>query len=216
MRATFPILLAAALPCLAWSPKVHALQTAQAKCLVPLGMARFMERHESVLMAAGGGVGSAVVPTPEEVEAQFHRVLQVSEAGGSPREIVHELGRLANMAQLLTDPSATAGFTLVRLTMGEFADEHYKKLVAVKEPLFAAKGDLSPRSALLVWDRVKYERFRVLSDHVDPRTGARVGSWDTLSLPFAQLQLGFSSGVNATANMWIFAWRAVGDLWEDA
>jgi hypothetical protein len=41
-----------------------------------------------------------------------------------------------------------------------------------------------------------------------------VGAWDELSVPFAQLQLAYSNGVNATANLWIQLWRAVGDQWE--
>jgi hypothetical protein len=97
--------------------------------------------------------------------------------------------------------------------MSSFADEHFKKLVAVREPLFAAKGKIDPRSALQSWDKVKHERFRLLSGYVNYETGTKIGNWDTLSVPFAQMQLGFSTGVSATANMWIFAWRAVGDLW---
>jgi hypothetical protein len=208
-----PMALLAAAHCMAWSPKVHAMQTSQALRLVPAGMSAFLERFEHVLVEAGGGAGNAVVPTPEEVEEQFYKVLDLSEAGRPPKEIARELGRLANMAQLLTDPSATAGFTLVRLTMSEYADGHIKDLVAVREPLFAAKGDIGPRTAIVAWDRVKYERFRILSAHVDPKTGTRLGAWDALSVPYAQMQLGFSTGVNATANLWIFAWRAVGDLW---
>jgi hypothetical protein len=216
MKTRFPALsvaLLAAAHCMAWSPRVHALQTAQARRLVPAGMAGFLDRFESALAEACAGAGGAAVPTPEAVEEQFHKILDMSEAGRPPREIVQELGRLANMAQLLTDPSATAGMTLMRREMSAFADEHHKRLVAVREPLFAARGDLSPRAAIVVWDRVKYERFRILSAHLDPRTGARVGAWDTLSVPFAQMQLGFSAGVSATANLWIFAWRAAGDLW---
>jgi hypothetical protein len=216
LPAALSVALLAAAHCMAWSPRVHALQTAQAKRLVPAGMARFLGQHESALMEAAGGVGNAAVPTPEAVEEQFHRILDMSEAGRPPREIAVELGRLANMAQLLTDPSATAGFTFVRGAMSAYADEHYKKLVAVREPLFAAKGGQGPRAAIGAWDRVKYERFRALSAHVDPRTGARVGSWDALSVPFAQMQLGFSAGVSATADLWVFAWRAAGDLWPPA
>ena len=40
-----------------------------------------------------------------------------------------------------------------------------------------------------------------------------MGAWDDLSVPFAQLQLAYSNGVNATANLWIQLWRAVGDQW---
>jgi len=173
-----------------------------------------MDQHAGVLSEAGRGIGNSVVPTPEDVESQFIKIIKISEAGGQSREIVHELGRLGNMVQLLTDPSATVGgVTPTRWLMSNFADEHYKKLVAVREPLFAAKGEIDPRSALQTWDRVKYERYRLLAAYVNNDTGAKIGTWDTLSVPFAQMQLGFSAGVNATANIWIFAWRAVGDLW---
>ena len=33
------------------------------------------------------------------------------------------------------------------------------------------------------------------------------------TVPFAQLQLAYSNGINATANLWIQLWRAVGDQW---
>jgi hypothetical protein len=201
------------LPCAAWSPKVHALQTRLAKGLVPKAMAGFLDQHAGVLAEASGGIGAAKVPTPEDVEAQFRKVLEISEARGSAKEIAHELGRLGNMVQLLTDPSATSGFTFTRLTFSDFADEHIKKLVAVREPMFAAKGDLNPMPAIQAWNRVKYERFRLLSNCVNHEKEARSGAWDTLSVPFAQMQLGFSAGVNATANMWIYAWRAAGSFW---
>ena len=210
-----PLIIAtlASLPCTAWSPKVHALQTRLAKGLIPKAMTGFLDQHAGVLNDTAGRIGVAQVPTPENVEAQFYKVLEISEAHRPAREIVHELGRLGNMVQLLTDPSVTDGSAFTRLTLSDFADEHIKKLVALREPLFAAKGDLNPMSALQVWNRVKHERFRLLSNYVNNETGTRIGAWDTLSVPFAQMQLGFSAGINATANIWIFAWRAVGDYW---
>jgi len=212
---TLIVAVLASMPCASWSPKVHALQTGLAKGLIPKAMVRFMDQHVGVLAEAGRGIGNSVVPTPEDVESQFIKVVKISEAGRSSREIVHELGRLGNMVQLLTDPSATVGgVTPMRWLMSNFADEHYKKLVAVREPLFAAKGEINPRAALQTWDSAKYERYRLLIDYVDNKTGTKIGNWDTLSVPFAQMQLGFSAGVNATANMWIFTWRAVGDLWD--
>ncbi len=60
----------------------------------------------------------------------------------------------------------------------------------------------------------KLERNRRLRDHFDEGAGRRIGPWDELSLPFAQLQLAFSTGVHATANLWILVWRAAGDQWE--
>jgi hypothetical protein len=178
-------------------------------------MAAFLDQHPAILSEAGSGVGSTMVPSPEDVEAQFYKVLSMSEKGSPAREIVRELGRLANMAQLLTDPSATGGFSHTRSIFSNFADEHYKKLTAVREPLFAATGDINPRPALNAWAKAKYERFATLSMHINPETGAKIGTWDTLSVPFAQMQLGFSAGINATANLWILAWRAAGNSWID-
>ena len=189
------------------------MRTQMAKGLVPVAMAQFMDQHAKVIPDAGGGSGLSVVPTPEDVEAQFHKVLETSEEGRPVREIVRELGRLANIVRLLTDPSAIGGFSAVRRTFSEYADEQFEKLTATGEPLFAAKGDLSPRRALQEWGRAKYEMYGLLSNHINPSTRARVGTWDMLSAPFAQMQLGFSTGVNATANLWILAWRAVGGLW---
>jgi hypothetical protein len=192
---------------------VHSLQTKLAKGLVPKAMAAFLDQHSAILLEAGGGKGTATVPSPEDVEAQFYKVLSTSEKGRPAREIVQELGRLANMAQLLTDPSATGGFSQTRRLFSNYADEQYKNLVAVREPLFAASGGLNPRPALHAWTKEKYERYALLSKYVNPDMGAKIGTWDTLSVPFAQMQLGFSAGVNATANLWILAWRAVGDSW---
>jgi len=62
---------------------------------------------------------------------------------------------------------------------------------------------------------VKAERHGVLLGCLDEETGKRKGSWDELSMPYAQLQLSYSNGINATANLWIQLWRAVGDQWED-
>jgi len=61
---------------------------------------------------------------------------------------------------------------------------------------------------------VKQERNRRLREHFDEGTGKRLGPWDDLSLPFAQMQLAFSNGVHATANLWILVWRIAGDQWE--
>jgi len=53
-----------------------------------------------------------------------------------------------------------------------------------------------------------------LGECFDEPTGKRKGGWDELSVPFAQLQLSFSNGINGTANIWIQLWRAVGDQWQ--
>jgi hypothetical protein len=201
------------MPCAAWSPKVHSLQTSLAKGIVPRGMANFLDQHGAALFEASAKVGSMQAPTPEDVEQQFDKVVKMSEGGKSPKEIIQELGRLACMVQLLSDPSVTGGLTKAQRTFSAFADEHFDKLAAAREPLFAARGDLDPRPAIHAWSRQKYERYRILTRHINLDTGAKIGSWDTLSVPFAQMQLGFSSGINATANIWIYAWRAAGGHW---
>jgi hypothetical protein len=176
-------------------------------------MANFLDQHNAALFEASAKVGSIQAPTPEDVEQQFDKVVKMSEGGKPPKEIVHELGRLAIMVQLMTDPSVTGGLTSVQRTFSAFADEHFDKLAAARESLIAAKGELDPRPTIHAWSRQKYERYRILASHINPSTGAKIGTWDTLSVPFAQMQLGFSSGINATANIWIYAWRAAGEYW---
>jgi hypothetical protein len=61
--------------------------------------------------------------------------------------------------------------------------------------------------------REKFDRHRALLDHFDQEKARRIGEWDELSVPFAQLQLSFSGGIQATANLWILLWRSVGDRW---
>jgi hypothetical protein len=159
-------------------------------------------------------VANDQIPAPEDVEEQFQRILQISEEQHRPELLVRELGTLAHMAQLLLDPSATAGVTPLREQFETYGDEHLPRLVANREPFWALTEPLDPRPRLLKWSDVKYERHRLLLKHFDLATGRRVGSWDILSPPFAQLQLSYSNGVNATANLWIQTWRAVGELWE--
>ena len=59
----------------------------------------------------------------------------------------------------------------------------------------------------------QFDRHGLLMEHFDQERNVRVGAWDELSIPFAQLQLAFSEGTHATANLWILLWRAVGDRW---
>jgi hypothetical protein len=176
-------------------------------------MAEFLDQHAQLLSESAVRVSVALSPTAEDVENQFLKILEISESGRPAGEIVRELGYLATMVQILTDPSAIGGHTHTRRVFSDFADENFNRLVAVREPMIAAFGDINPRPVIQEWSRVKYERYRYLSTHIDQETGSRIGSWDALSVPFAQLQLSFSSGVNATANLWIYAYRAVGDIW---
>ena len=149
----------------------------------------------------------------EEVEAQFHHILSLSEAHKPAPALVRELGILAKQVQLLTDPSATEGVTPFRATFETYGDEHLKELVLSREPAWAVEGPLDPRPRLLAMTETKYARHRSLAPSVDPQTGRRLGVWDRLSIPYGQLQLSFSTGVNATANLYILLWRAAGDLW---
>ncbi len=197
----------------AWSPRLHEAQTALALGLVPEGMARFLKAHAASLAAGARGQSADQAPTIEEVEEQFQRVVRLSEQGRNGASIAKELGILAHQVQLLLDPSATGGVTPLREAFEVYGDEHLPHLVVTSEPFWAVTAPLDPRPALVGMYRVKYERHQALAEHYDAEQRRRLGSWDTLSVPFAQLQLSFSAGVNATANLWIQAWRSVGDLW---
>ena len=209
-----PVLLLSATVLRAWSPRFHETQTQLALSLIPKRMASFMQRYPRALDEGARGVANDQVPAPEDVEEQFHRVLQLSEGQARSERVVKELGTLAHMVQLLTDPSATAGVTPLREQFESYGDEHLPRMVANREPFWAVNGSLDPRPHLLRWSEVKYQRHRLLLQHFDAATGRRIGPWDVLSPPFAQLQLAFSNGTNATANLWIQAWRAVGEYWD--
>ena len=198
----------------AWSPRFHEIQSELATGLIPKGMAAFLRQHPLELARGARGISSDQAPTVEEVEDQFRRIIRMSEERRRPAQLVRELGTLAHMVQLLTDPSATQGMTPLRERFQDYGDEHLVRMVVSREPFWAITAPLDPRPALLGWSATKWERHRRLLDNFDSGTGTPRGSWDTLSVPFAQLQLSFSNGVNATANIWIQTWRAVGDLWE--
>jgi hypothetical protein len=198
----------------AWSPRFHEAQTQLALNLIPRRMARFLKSHPKALSEGARGVANDQIPAPEDVEEQYLRILQISEEQRRPELLVRELGTLAHMAQLLLDPSATVGVTPLREQFEAYGDEHLPRLVANREPFWALTEPLDPRPRLVKWSELKYERHRLLLQHFDVPAGRRIGAWDILSPPFAQLQLSYSNGVNATANLWIQAWRAVGDFWE--
>lgn len=198
----------------AWSPHFHETQTQLALTLIPKRMASFLKSRPKALSDGARGIGSDQVPEPEDVEAQFQRVLELSESSPRPDAVVRELGTLAHMVQLLMDPSATVGVTPLREQFENYGDEHLPHLVANREPFWAINASPDPRPKLLEWSRTKYDRHRLLLQHFDVATGRRTGAWDVLSPPFAQLQLSFSNGVNATANLWIQAWLAVGECWD--
>jgi len=206
-------LLAAGLALGAWSPEFHEAQTLKAAKLLPTGMARFMEAHHRELVAGARGQHSDQVPTVEDVEEQFRKVLVFTEENKRPERIVRELGVLAHQVQLLTDPSAVRGLTPLRDTFQQYGDEKLRRLVLSREAFWAVDAPLDPRKPLLQWARIKFERSEALREWFDEASGRRKGGWDELSVPFAQLQLSYSNGIHATANLWILLWRAVGDLW---
>lgn len=197
----------------AWSPRFHEAQTRLARRLVPKAMARILLAHEADLLEGARGVASDQVPTVEEVEEQFQRILALSEAGKPMPILARELGILAKQVQLLSDPSATVGVTPFRATFEGFADEHLREMVVAREPMWALRGPLDPKPHLLGLVETKYARHRVLAPSLDPESGRRLGVWDRLSIPYAELQLSFSTGVNASANLFILAWRAAGGSW---
>jgi hypothetical protein len=198
----------------AWSPRFHEGQTLLAARLVPRGMAAFLLAHEADLRDGARGQGNDQVPVVEDVEDQFRLIVTLTEEGARPARLVRELGTLAHQVELLTDPSAVRGSSPLRETFESYADQEQPKLVLTREPFWALRAPLDPRPRLLAWVKTKYERHQVLLGCVDEQSGRRVGAWDDLSVPFAQLQLAYSNGVNATANLWIQLWRAVGDMWS--
>lgn len=209
--------LAAALawaPLGAWSPEFHEVQTAKAMRLVPSRMTRFLEAHPRELASGARGQNNDQVPTVEDVEDQFRRIVAFTEEHKRPERLVRELGVLAHQVQLLMDPSAIRGVSPLREAFQHYGDEKLPKLVLSREPFWAVTAPLDPRPRLLQWTRLKFERNQALQDCFDETTDRRKGGWDELSVPFAVLQLAFSNGVNGTANIWIQLWRAVGDQWE--
>lgn len=196
-----------------WSPLFHEVQTKLASRMVPAPMAAMLHGQRGVLLAAGRGQPSDEPPTVEQIEEQFQRILVLSEANPSPRQLARELGTLAHLVQVLTDPGVTQGVTPLRIHFQAYGDENLGRMMLTRQPAWAVAGDLDPKPRILAWTREKYDRHAVLLDYFDSERNARLGVWDELSLPFAQLQLSFSSGVHATANLWILLWRAVGDRW---
>ena len=66
----------------------------------------------------------------------------------------------------------------------------------------------------MAWDFSTDPEFQEQLDWMDALVREEIWPMETLGLSFAQLQLAFSSGVHATANLWILVWRAAGDQWE--
>ena len=201
-------------PLNAWSPRVHEAQTAKALRLLPRRMAALLRAHPQALLEGARGVANDQPPTVEQVEAQFRTLLRLSEEHRRPEEIVRDLGVLAHQIQLLMDPSAMEGLSPLRESFEAYADDNLSHLLVTQEPYWAASGSLDPGPPLRRFLAIKLERNRRLREHFDEGAGHRIGPWDELSLPFAQMQLAFSNGVHATTNIWILVWRTAGDQWE--
>lgn len=212
-RATAALLLAT-VPLGAWSPRMHEAQTAKALRLIPKRMAAFLRAHPQALLEGARGVANDQPPTAEDVAAEFRTVLRLSEERRSADDIARELGVLAHQVQLLLDPSAVQGLSPLREDFEGYADEQYPHLVVTQEPFWAVRGSLDPEPALKRFMATKQTRNQRLMEHFDAATGKRIGPWDELSVPYAQLQLSFSNAVYATANLWILAWREAGDQWD--
>jgi hypothetical protein len=177
-------------------------------------MATLLRAYPQALLEGARGVGNDQPPTVEQVEAQIRTLLRLSDEHRRSEEIVRDLGVLAHQIQLLMDPSVMEGMSPLRESFEAYADEHLAHLLVTQEPYWAATGSLDPGPPLRQFMAAKQQRNLRLREHFDEGTGRRIGPWDDLSLPFAHMQLAFSSGVHATANLWILVWRGAGDQWE--
>jgi hypothetical protein len=182
--------------------------------MIPAPMSALLAAYPDALKEGARGVGNDLPPSAQDVEDQFQHLLALSEARKSPGEIVRELGRLAHLVQEITAPGSTVGVSPLREAFEAYADEHMKTLLVTREPFWSLKADLDPKPKLLEWASLKYHRHEQLQEHFDFKKGNRVGLWDDISVPYALLQLSFSNGVQATANIWILIYRATGDLWS--
>jgi hypothetical protein len=208
------LLSALCLPLAAWTPRIHETETAKALRMIPKPMADFLRAYPYALIEGARGVANYDPPTAEQVEAQFRTVLRMSEEKRRPEDIVRDLGVLARMVQALHDPGCVAGTGPLREVFETYAEEKLGYLLVTREAFWATKGPLDPGPRLRTWEAQRMERHMKLRESYDFFHAKRVGPWDDLSVPFAQLQLGFSNAVHATANIWILAYRAAGDQWD--
>jgi len=212
MRSRNLALLLLAAPLAAWTPRLHEAATIKAVRMAPRRLSLLLRAHPQVLLEAAKGQANDQPATAEDVESEFRTILRMSKEGISAEDLTRELGTLAHLVQSLHDPSCTTGVTPLRDTFEAYADEKFPKLVVTREPFWALDGPLDPASKLQDWSATKAQRTKLLEGCVDA-TGKRLGLWDDLSLPFAELQLSFSNSVHATANLWLLLYRQAGSLW---
>jgi hypothetical protein len=214
MRPTAFLLSTLALPVAAWTPRVHETQTAKALRMIPKPMAAFMRAYPQSLIEGAKGVANYDPPTAAQVEDQFRTVLRMSEEHRRPEDIVRDLAVLGRMVQALHDPGCVNGTGPLREHFERYAEEKLPNLLVTQEPFWATKGPLDPGPRLKAWEAQRWERHLRLRECFDFYKAKKIGPWDDLSVPFAQLQLGFSNAVYATANIWILVYRSTGDLWD--
>lgn len=213
MKRCFPLLAwAAVAPLAAWAPRLHEAETVKAVRMVPRRLSLLLRSHPQVLLEAAKGQANDQPATAADVESEFRTILRMSREGVGAEDLIRELGVLAHLTQSLMDPSCTTGVTPLRDTFEAYADEKLPKLVVTHEPFWSLEGPLDPEPQIQAWAATKAARTQLLQGCVDA-TGKRLGPWDDLSLPFAQLQLSFSNSVHATANLWILLYRQAGAFW---
>ncbi len=200
----------------AWSPRFHQAQTMLAVRLTPLRMQDFLNAHAQDLAQGARGQANDQVPTVEEVEDQWRAIVELSDGNARPERVARELGTLAHQVQLLMDPSAVRGATPLRDSFEAYGDEKLPKLVLSREPFWAVTAPLDPRPQPAALGQGQVRAAPGPARMLRREGRAAGGAWDELSLPFAQLQLAYSKGINATANLWIQLWRAAGDRWQGA
>lgn len=211
LRVLVPVLVAAA-PLPAWVPRLHEAMTVKAARMTPRRLSLLLRTHPQLLLDAARGQANDQPATAADVDSEYRTILRMSKEGIGAEALVRELGTLAHLVQSMEDPSCTTGVTPLRDTFEAYADEKLPKLLVTKEAFWALEGDPDPAERIQDWAATKAARTRLLEGCVDA-TGKRLGPWDDLSLPFAQLQLSFSNSVHATANLWLLLYRQVGALW---
>ncbi len=217
MRFRLPLrawLLAAplAFPLAAFTPRVHEAATVRAVRMVPRRLSLLLRSHPRILLDAARGQANDQPATAADVESEYRTILRMSKEGVGAENLVRELGILAHLVQSLHDPSCTTGVTPLRDTFEAYGDEKLPKLLVTKEAFWALDAPPDPGPRIQEWAATKAERNKLLAACVDAN-GKRLGPWDDLSLPFAQLQLSFSNAVHATANLWILLYRQAGAYW---
>lgn len=213
MKLRLPLCAAlVAAPMAGWAPRLHEAETVKAVRMVPRRLSLLLRAHPQVLLEAARGQANDQPATAADVESEYRTILRMSKEGVTAENLVRELGVLAHLVQSLNDPSCTTGVTPLRDAFEAYADEKLPKLVVTREPFWALDAPPDPGPKLSEWAATKAARSKLLEGCVDA-TGKRLGPWDDLSLPFAQLQLSFSNSVHATANLWILLYRQTGALW---